>query len=116
MKALSLCPAVRSLVFGCAALVVAWLVLALSAGGTYAAAPSDLAPGMGSAAGPLASPTPWCGYDWHTVGSPNGPGHSSRLNAVTTLSPDDAWVVGVRTDSAGNALGPLAMHWDGAAW
>ncbi len=66
-----------------------------------------LAPGKTIAAPP-------CG-EWDLVSTPNFGNSVNRLRAVTALSPNDAWAVGLwRNDPVG--YGPLAMRWNGSAW
>ncbi|HEX6942229.1 MAG TPA: FlgD immunoglobulin-like domain containing protein [Gemmatimonadaceae bacterium] len=55
-----------------------------------------------------------CG-DWKLVSTPNVGNSVTRLTALTSLAPNDAWAVGLwRNDPAGS--GPVAMRWDGFAW
>src|SRR5262245_10734285 len=56
---------------------------------------------------------------WDVVPSPSaGPMASgNQLLDIVSLSPHDAWAVGVKPKSAGSALtAPLALRWDGTAW
>jgi hypothetical protein len=46
--------------------------------------------------------------------SPNAQGNT--LNAVTALSPSDAWAVGYQNDNNLNDSRTLTMHWDGTRW
>jgi len=56
----------------------------------------------------------WDGSAWTLVPSPS-PGQSFLdLNGVVSISPTDAWAVGVY-DVAGNWK-TLTMHWDGVSW
>jgi hypothetical protein len=102
MKALSLRPAIRSLVSGCAVLVAAWLVLAAGAGGTRAA-PSD--PPTDKR---LATVGCWSAYAVPTVGP-------TRMDDAAALGPNDVWTAGTQlvgmTDSR-----PRIHHWDGSSW
>jgi hypothetical protein len=50
----------------------------------------------------------WNGTRWTGVASPNPGG--SFLNAVSALSPSDAWAVGY------DNTGTLILHWDGTSW
>jgi hypothetical protein len=55
-----------------------------------------------------------CG-EWDLVSSPNVGNSVTRITALTSLAPDDAWAVGYwRNEPAG--LGSFAMRWDGASW
>jgi hypothetical protein len=56
----------------------------------------------------------WNGQTWTKVTSPNG-GWGGALTAVSTVSADDAWVVG---QSLAKSLRPtaLAERWNGRAW
>ncbi len=51
------------------------------------------------------------GGHWAAVASPR-PFQFTQLNAVTALSPSDAWAVGNASDGSAT----LAEHWDGQAW
>lgn len=57
---------------------------------------------------------PPCG-DWDLVPTPNVGDSVTRLRAVTVLSPDDAWSVGLWRNVSG-VFGPLAMRWNGTTW
>lgn len=53
----------------------------------------------------------WNGADWSIVPSPNVTGTVTNiLQAVTAISPTDAWAVGYSDD------GGLVEHWDGTSW
>jgi len=55
-----------------------------------------------------------CG-DWNLTHTPNLGNHQNFLTAVTALSANDAWAVGIwRSNPAGR--GPLAVRWNGSAW
>jgi hypothetical protein len=57
----------------------------------------------------------WDGTGWAAVATPNpGDGRQSMLDAVTTLSPTDAWAVG--SYSIGSGFKTLALHWNGTRW
>ena len=105
MKALSLRQVMRSLVFGCAVLVAAWLVLALSAGGTYAAAPSDPSPGK-------APDLVGC---WSAYGVPVVPDVYTAIKGVDALSPSDVWTAGEQGTGSGGVR-PRIHHWNGSDW
>ena len=58
----------------------------------------------------------WNGTNWARVPSPDpGGGTNVYLNAVTSLSPTDAWAVGYYTTTAGKTQA-LAAHWNGTRW
>jgi hypothetical protein len=67
----------------------------------------------------------WNGSSWTRVASPNPGGtYGSSLNAVTALSPSDAWAVGgYNTKPSAPRVCPgcpggksLVLHWNGTAW
>lgn len=58
--------------------------------------------------------TPPCG-DWDLMPTPNVGNSVTRLTAVTALSSDDAWAVGLWRDDPG-PFGPLALRWNGTTW
>lgn len=55
-----------------------------------------------------------CGT-WEIVATPNVGNSVTRLTAVTALSANDAWSVGLWRDVSG-VFGPLAMRWNGSTW
>jgi hypothetical protein len=55
-----------------------------------------------------------CG-PWDLVATPNVGNSVTWLNAVTALSADDAWSVGLWRDNPAGR-GPLALRWNGSAW
>lgn len=58
----------------------------------------------------------WNGTGWTRVPSPDpGGGTNVYLNAVTSLSPADAWAVGYYTTATG-ATRALTAHWTGTGW
>ncbi len=57
---------------------------------------------------------PPCG-GWQSVPTPNTGDRVNRLTAVTALSSDDAWAVGLWRDVSG-VFGPLALRWNGTTW
>jgi hypothetical protein len=59
----------------------------------------------------------WDGAAWGSVppAPPGGDGYDPMLNGVTTLSTDDAWLVGTYYNG-NSALLTLAERWDGSAW
>jgi len=58
----------------------------------------------------------WNGTSWARMPSPEpGGGTNVYLNAVTSLSPTDAWAVGHYTTTAGKTKA-LAAHWNGTRW
>lgn len=65
----------------------------------------------------------WDGASWKGISSPN-PGTTPRcqnsnsgnvLNAVSAVSPNDVWAVGLFF-SCSSLIKPLALHWDGVKW
>jgi hypothetical protein len=56
----------------------------------------------------------WDGTAWSRVTIPSPGKHGSFLEAVTAVSPTDAWAVGYAEGSA-RQVG-LVLHWDGTAW
>ena len=56
------------------------------------------------------------GSAWSQVAAPPGRFIDSSLNGVVAISPDDAWIVGVRATGTPPRDAPMAMHWDGTAW
>lgn len=63
----------------------------------------------------------WDGTAWTRVSSPNpGGSHVSELEAVTAISPDDVWAVGLFNSHQGHGEGSpnvtLTEHWDGTQW
>ena len=62
----------------------------------------------------------WDGTDWEIV--PVMPAKPSlhisfQLNGVASLSPSDAWAVGVRFQPiSGGQARPVMFHWDGTSW
>jgi hypothetical protein len=87
------------------AAVALWLVLSFSAGGTYAAAPSDPSPGK-------ATDLVGC---WSAYAVPVVPGYSTAIADVDALSPSDVWTAGTQ-DTAGGGTRPRIHHWNGSAW
>ncbi len=58
----------------------------------------------------------WNGSRWSIIPSPNpADATSSRLLAVTALSPSNAWAVGLYTNENFNQL-TLIEHWNGQQW
>ncbi len=58
----------------------------------------------------------WNGTSWSIVASPDPGAVGDILQGVAAISPDDAWAVGARQDTATFYQHPMALHWDGAAW
>lgn len=56
----------------------------------------------------------WDGTAWRDVASANAGDLPNQLEALTVISPNDAWVVGFYQDSA--RLLALTEHWDGTRW
>jgi hypothetical protein len=56
----------------------------------------------------------WDGRRWSTVATPRL-GLQARLIAVSAVSADDVWAVGVYRESGGNWK-TVTMHWDGTKW
>ena len=56
-----------------------------------------------------------CGHAWRLIDTPNPSATYSDLRAVTALSPNDVWAVGVsgRTEEFAQTM---TLHWDGARW
>lgn len=90
-----------------------------------ASAPDDLwAAGFSSPSQPQSGQTQvftmhWNGNDWSVMPSPSPrvvfPGGTITLTASTSLSPDDAWMVGAYQASSSAQLA-LIEHWDGHSW
>ena len=58
----------------------------------------------------------WDGHRWTDVAVTIAD-QRSAFTAVTTVSADDAWAVGVTSDNGADQYGrPLVMHWNGRAW
>lgn len=58
----------------------------------------------------------WDGTAWSVVPSLDTRFNDESLNAVVSLSPSNAWAVGL-TKQSGYASGtPLTLHWNGTAW
>jgi hypothetical protein len=55
-----------------------------------------------------------CGT-WDIVATPNVGNSVTRLRAVTSLSANDAWSVGLWRDNPAGR-GPLVLRWDGSIW
>ncbi len=55
-----------------------------------------------------------CGT-WVTTPTPNVGNSVTRLTAVTSLSPNDAWSVGYWRDNPAGR-GPVALRWNGSTW
>lgn len=56
----------------------------------------------------------WNGTSWSIVATPGRSGQSGRLNAVTAVSPSDAWAVGETVK--GSTYAALVEHWNGTLW
>jgi hypothetical protein len=56
----------------------------------------------------------WNGTAWTKVASPNPGSGGSTLNAVSALSPSDAWAVGGYFTTAPGST--FVLHWNGTAW
>src|SRR3954451_4092618 len=81
------------------------------------AANNVVAVGMkGSGQGTAAFAARWDGVRWAAMNMPDLGTPYSRLNAVTVLSPTDAWAVGTTGESAGRTRQTLIVHWDGQRW
>lgn len=52
---------------------------------------------------------------WDLVATPNVGNSVTRLTAVTAVSANDAWAVGLWRDNPAGR-GPVALRWNGAAW
>jgi hypothetical protein len=57
----------------------------------------------------------WDGTSWTRVASPNATGSANILSAVTIVSHDDAWAVGLTTAYDGTWQA-LIEHWNGSTW
>ena len=57
----------------------------------------------------------WNGTTWTRVASPN-PGAFHHLEAVTALSPRDAWAVGDYVPPNSPSDKTLILHWNGIRW
>jgi len=61
----------------------------------------------------------WDGAAWTPVALPQAGTGANFLNAVSVVSPTDAWAVGRRggmTDGGEPTSETLALHWDGVSW
>jgi hypothetical protein len=59
----------------------------------------------------------WNGTTWSKVATPNPGPSSNSLNAVTAVSPTDAWVTGdYCAPKCGGHVRTLILHWNGTAW
>jgi uncharacterized membrane protein len=57
----------------------------------------------------------WNGTSWNIVSSPNVPGFSNVLQAISVVSANDIWAVGYSKDTNFNTF-TLTLHWNGTAW
>ena len=57
----------------------------------------------------------WNGTSWNIVSSPNVPGFSNVLQAISVVSANDIWAVGYSQDTNFNNF-TLTLHWNGATW
>jgi hypothetical protein len=57
----------------------------------------------------------WNGATWSRVNSPSPSAGDNELNAVTALSPTDAWAVG-EFDNTNGRTSTLILHWNGTTW
>jgi len=55
------------------------------------------------------------GGQWHVISSPNPGPYGATLNAVSVISSDDAWAVGIY-GSVTESYQALTLHWDGTQW
>jgi hypothetical protein len=58
----------------------------------------------------------WNGSAWSIVPSPNTPGLSNVLTAITVVSANDIWAVGYSTDNSTFNNFTLTLHWNGTTW
>jgi hypothetical protein len=58
----------------------------------------------------------WNGTAWSTVASPNSGSAQNELNAVSAISPGDAWAVGDHCSSSVNLCHALILRWNGTQW
>ncbi len=56
----------------------------------------------------------WNGTNWSVVSTPQ-PTRGSSLDAVTAISPTNAWAVGSQRASTGAQV-TFVVHWDGTSW
>jgi hypothetical protein len=70
-------------------------------------------PGQGEAARTLTEH--WNGATWSVVGSPNL-GTTSRINAITAVSPTELWAVGSTYNINTDRTTPLVLHFTGGRW
>jgi hypothetical protein len=71
---------------------------------------------LGITATPTDTPLPGCTVAWRVVSSPNPGPLDNRLNAVSALSPNNAWAVGYYLLEDGHSRKTLVEHWNGARW
>src|SRR2546430_51279 len=57
----------------------------------------------------------WNGTPWNIVSSPNVPGFSNILQAISVASANDIWAVGYSQDTNFNTF-TLTLHWNGTTW
>ena len=58
----------------------------------------------------------WDGTQWNIVPSPNVNQHDNYLTAVSAVSANNVWAVGLYEPFSGPLNRPLIEHWDGAQW
>jgi len=59
----------------------------------------------------------WNGSAWSIIPSPNvGTTQTNELDAVTALSANDAWAVGIDIEQDGSTSQTLIEHWNGSTW
>jgi hypothetical protein len=58
----------------------------------------------------------WDGTRWSNVRSPNLGTRGNALNAISVVSANDIWAVGLGDSPSTNSGQPIIVHWDGTAW
>lgn len=58
----------------------------------------------------------WNGTAWSQAPSPDPGATINELRGVSTVSPTDAWAVGVYHDNTANTTHTLILRWDGTTW
>jgi hypothetical protein len=54
--------------------------------------------------------------DWQVIPSPNGPRQVNELHAVSALSENNVWAVGVSYNTERTLSSSLIEHWNGSRW
>lgn len=59
----------------------------------------------------------WNGTQWNIVSSPNSGSSGSTLSALSIITAQNIWAVGITTGaSSSSGYQPLIEHWNGTAW